>query len=181
MNSFLTAAELLQVGFKKYGDNVLISRKASIYNPEKICIGDDVRIDDFCILSGKIVLGNHVHISAYTGLYARFGVEMENFSGLSPRCTVFSASDDFGGNYLIGPMVPEQYTNVTGGKVTIKRFTHVGAGSIIMPGVTLHEGVAVGAMSLVRKDLVAWSIYAGNPLRFIKKREKDLLGLYDRL
>jgi acetyltransferase-like isoleucine patch superfamily enzyme len=181
MNSFLTPLELSKVGFGKYGDNVLISRKASIYSPGEIYIGNDVRIDDFCILSGNIVLGNRIHISAYTGLYARFGIEMENFTGLSPRCIVLSASDDPCGNYLISPMVPEQYTNVTGGKVTIKRFAQVGAGSVIMPGVTLHEGVIVGAMSMVRKDLAAWRIYAGNPLRFVKEREKGLLNLYGRL
>jgi serine acetyltransferase len=64
------------------------------------------------------------------------------------------------------------------GKITIGRFSQVGAGSIIMPGVTLGEGVAVGAMALVKKDLDAWGIYAGNPVRLIKPRERGLLNLY---
>ena len=159
----------------------MISRKASIYSPQKIKIGSHVRIDDFCVLSGDIVLGNYIHISPYTALYGHKGIEMEDFTGLSPRCTVLSASDDFGGNYLISPMVPEKCTNVTGGKVTLKRFVQVGAGSIIMPGITLNEGVAIGAMSLVKMDVAAWGIYAGNPLRFIREREKGLLNLYNGL
>ena len=53
MNSFYSKEELKEIGFKKYGENVLISRKTSIYNPEKIIIGNNVRIDDFCILSRK--------------------------------------------------------------------------------------------------------------------------------
>lgn len=174
-NSFYSEKEIAQLGLKKYGHHVLISRKASIYSPEKISLGNYVRVDDFCILTGEIELGNFIHISAYTAMYGKYGIEMEDYTGLSPHCLVFSASDDFSGNYLISPMPPEQYTNVTGGKVTIKRFVQVGAGSIILPCVTLHEGVAVGALSLVKKDLDAWSIFAGNPLRFIKQREKGLL------
>ena len=54
MNSFYTENELKQIGFKRIGENVLISRKASIYQPELIEIGNNVRIDDFCILSGNI-------------------------------------------------------------------------------------------------------------------------------
>lgn len=174
-NSFYSEEEIAQLGLRKYGHHVLISRKASIYSPGKISLGNHVRIDDFCILTGEITLGNFIHISAYSAMYGKYGIEMEAYSGLSPRCLVFSASDDFSGNYLISPMAPEQYTNVTGGKVTIKRFVQVGAGTIILPCVTIHEGVAVGALSLVKKDLDAWSIFAGNPLRFIKPREKELL------
>lgn len=174
-SSFYSEEELDQLGLKKYGHHVLISRNASIYSPAKISLGNHVRIDDFCILTGEIELGNFIHISAYTAMYGKYGIEMEDYTGLSPRCLVFSASDDFSGNYLISPMVPEQYTNVIGGKVTIKRFVQIGAGSIILPDITINEGVAVGALSLVKKDLAAWSIFAGNPLKFIKQREKKLL------
>ena len=179
--SFYTKSELQRIGFKSVGSNVLISRFARFYSPENISFGSNVRIDDYCIFSGRINLGNYIHISAFSALYGKFGIKMEDFTGLSPRCTVFSANDDFGGNFLIGPMVSEQYINQTVGEVTIKRFTQVGAGTIIMPGVTLHEGVAIGSMSLVKKDIEEWNIYAGNPLRFIKKREKGLLQFYERI
>jgi len=174
-NSFYSEEEISHLGLKQYGHHVLISRKASIYSPEKISMGNDVRIDDFCILTGEITLGNFIHISAFTAMYGKYGIAMEDYTGLSPRCIVFSASDDFSGNYLISPMVPEQYTNVTGGKVVIKRFVQIGAGTIILPDVTINEGVAVGALSLVKKDLAAWNIFAGNPLKFIKQREQKLL------
>lgn len=180
MNSFYSLDELAQIGFKKCGENVLISRKASIYSPEKISIGNHTRIDDFCIISGEIQIGSFVHISAYTALYGHFGIHIEEYAGLSPRCTVFSASDDFSGNYLIGPMIPSKYTNVTGGKVVLKRFAQIGAGTVILPNITIHEGVAVGAMSLVKKDLLAWCIYGGNPIKFIKERERGLLDQYEK-
>ena len=65
MNSFYTQNELENLGFKKLGKSVLISRNAVFYGIGKITIGDFVRIDDFCILSGDIILGSHIHIAAY--------------------------------------------------------------------------------------------------------------------
>jgi len=174
-NPYFGEEELANFGLKRLGTNVLISRKASLYNVQTISVGNNVRIDDFCILSGDIVLGNYIHISAYSALYGTYGIEMADFTGLSPRCTIFSASDDFGGNYLISPMVPDEYTNIIGGKVTLNRYCQIGSGSVVLPSVTLNEGVAVGAMSLVRSNLDAWNIYAGNPLKLISRREKGLL------
>ena len=52
MDSFYSRSELEHIGFATIGKNVLLSRKASIYSPAMISIGDNVRIDDFCILFG---------------------------------------------------------------------------------------------------------------------------------
>jgi len=177
MNSFYTEQELSGLGLKSYGKNVLISRKISIYSPENISIADNVRIDDFCILSGSITMGSNIHISPYCVFYGSMGIEMHDYSGFSPRCTVFSASDDFSGNYLMSPMNDKSKTNVTGGKVLIKKYSQIGAGSIIMPSVVINEGVAVGAMSFVNKNLEEWGIYAGIPAKRIKERERGLLKL----
>lgn len=181
MKSFLSPDELKKIGFQSFGKDVLISRFARFYSPENMIIGNNVRIDDFCILSGEIVLNSNIHISAYSALYGKFGINMEDYTGLSPRCTVFSSSDDFGGDFLMSPLNPEEYTNVIGGRVIIKRFSQVGAGSIIMPGLTINDGVAIGAMSFIKCSLEEWSVYAGNPLRFIKKRNKGLLNFYEEL
>lgn len=176
ISSFYTIAELNQIGLKSIGENVMISRFAQFYGVEKMEIGNHVRIDDFCILSGNIKLGNYIHISAYSALYGKFGIEMEDYTGLSPRCTVFSATDDFSGDYLIGPMVDSKYTNVFGGKVHIKRFSQLGANCVVLPQVLINDGVAVGAMSLITKDLEAWKVYAGIPAKIINDRNKELIN-----
>jgi len=65
MTSYYSKIELSQIGFKSLGDNVLISKKTSFYGISRICIGNNVRIDDFCVLSagiGGIFIGNYVHI-----------------------------------------------------------------------------------------------------------------------
>ena len=56
MSSFYTREELLKLGFKKIGNNVSLSRYAQIYGIKDIEIGNNVRIDDFCILSGKMFI-----------------------------------------------------------------------------------------------------------------------------
>jgi len=178
MNSFYTESELTTLGLKSFGRNVLISKKACLYTPSQISLGNDVRIDDFCILSGIITLGSNIHIGAYSALYGKFGIIMEDYTGLSPRCTIFSATDDFSGDYLISPMQEAKYTHVTGGIVTIKRFSQLGSGCVIFPYLTINEGVAVGAMSLINKDLKEWGIYAGIPAKFIKERKRGLLNFF---
>ena len=124
--SFYSQEELSQLGLKSYGKNVLISRNAQFYSPEKISIGNNVRIDDFCILSGNIILGDCIHISAYSALYGANGIEFEDYSGCSSRTTIYSAMDDFSGDYLIGPMHSAESTNVVGGKVTIGKYVQGG-------------------------------------------------------
>ena len=175
MDSFFSELELREIGFKSVGRNVKLSRKASIYSPGSISIGDNVRIDDFCILSGKITLGSNIHISAYVALYGSMGIEFEDYSGISPKSTIYSAMDDFGGDYLIGPIHPEQFTNVTGGKVIVKKYSQIGCNSVIFPNLTIGEGAVIGALSLVTKDIPSWTINVGIPTSVLKTRSKKLL------
>ena len=177
MTSFYSEDELKSIGFKSIGRQVLISRKTSIYGASQMEIGDNVRIDDFCILSGKIKIGSNVHISAYVALYGKMGIVLEDYTGISPRSTVFSAMDDFSGNYLIGPIHQEHQTKITGGPVILKKFSQVGAHCVVFPNLTIEEGAIVGAMSLVNKTVNSWTIVAGIPIRFIKGRNKGLLEL----
>ena len=181
MNSFYTVDELKKLGFKSVGKEVFISRKASIYAAEKISIGNHVRIDDFCILSGNIEIGNYVHIGAYVALYGKEGIKINDFCGCSARCTIYSATDDFSGEYMVSPMVPEEYTNVTGGKVTLEKFVQLGANTVVMPNLTIGEGTSIGAMSFVNKSLEEWGMYVGIPCKRIKDRKKNIKNLSENI
>lgn len=178
MTNYYSEDELKQFGFKELGDNVNISRKASIYGAENMVIGCNVRIDDFCFLIGKIQLGSNIHIAQYSALFGgEYGIEMHDFSGLSSRCVIYAASDDYSGEYLTNPTIPAEYCNVTGGRVVLGKHVIIGTGTSIMPNVLIGEGTAVGSMSLVRNSLESWGIYAGVPCKRIKERKKDLLEL----
>lgn len=177
--SFLSLEEVAAIGFKSVGDNVLISRKASFYGAANMSIGDNVRIDDFAILSGNLTIGSHIHISAYVALYGAMGIEMKDYTGVSPRSTIYSAMDDFSGSYLIGPVHPVGTTNVTGGKVVIERFVQIGCDSVVFPNLTINEGSVIGAKSLVTRSVDAWGVYAGTPIRKLKNRNRDLVKFTD--
>ena len=176
VTSFYTGHELRQIGFKSIGANVRVSRKASIYSPETISIGNNVRIDDFCILSGSIEIGSNIHISAFCALYGSKGIVIKDFSGMSPRCVIFSATDDFGGDFLIGPIHPQQFTNVCGGPVIIHSFVQLGANTIVMPNLEIGEGAVTGVFTLVRKSLLPWTINIGIPAKILRNRNKGLLN-----
>jgi galactoside O-acetyltransferase len=175
ITSFYSQKELLSIGFASLGNNVKISKKTSIYGAEHMSIGNNVRIDDFCILSGNIAIGSNIHISAYVALYGSGGITLEDYTGISPRSTVYSAMDDFSGDCLIGPIHPTEYTNVHKGQVIIKKYAQIGTHSVVFPNITIGEGSVVGAMTLVNKSLDAWGIYVGQPAKFLKTRKKGLL------
>ena len=57
------------------------------------------------------------------------------------------------------------------GKVVIKHNAYIGANTVICKPVTIGEGAIIGASSVVTKDIPPFEIWAGNPARFIRKRE----------
>jgi len=160
------------------GRGVRISDKAAIYNHDQIEIGDLSRIDDFCVVSGKVVIGRNVHIAVFCNVAGGSeGIIMEDFSGLAYGCHVFTQTDDYSGRTLTNPTVPSEYKDETKLPVFIGRHTIVGACSVIFPGVTLAEGTAIGAMSLVTKSTEPWGIYLGTPARRSRDRQRELLRL----
>ena len=178
MNSFYDEKEFKGIGFKKIGHNVKISRKCSIYGSQNIIIGNNVRIDDFCILSGKIRLGNNIHVAAYSALYGGTdGIVIEDFANLSSRVTVYSVSDDYSGETMTNPTIPDKYKNVSSAPVFIGRHSIIGSNAIVLPGVTVSEGSSFGSFSFINHDSEPWSINVGIPFRKIKDRSKNLLQL----
>ncbi|WP_183042690.1 acyltransferase [Enterobacter sp. R1(2018)] len=172
---------LADLGFKSLGKNVLISRMCNIVGIGNISIGDNVRIDAFTTIiatgDGYLNIGSYVHIGGYSALFAGSGIEVGDFAGLSQGVKIYSKSDDYSGEFMTNPTVPSKYTGVIEGKVTIGRHAIIGSQSIVMPGIEIAEGVAVGANSLVTKNTEEWSVYFGSPAKKIKNRKRNPLNL----
>jgi len=176
--AFLKQDQLERMGFKSLGKNVRISDKASLYNPEQMEIGDHSRIDDFCVVSGSVTMGRNVHIAVFCNVAGgEKGITFGDFSGLAYACHVFTQSDDYGGETLTNPTVPDQYKRETKAAIVIGRHSIVGTNSLVFPGVILAEGTSVGAHSMVTKSTEEWSIYFGTPAKRIKARKRELLKL----
>lgn len=179
MNNFLTENELQELGLKDYGSNVLIGKHVVLYSPEELSIGNNVRIDDFTIISGKVILENYIHISQFCGLYGgKEGIVMRDFSGLSSKCSVYAVSDDYSGESMTNPMIPKRYKpRMISAPVEIQKHAIIGCNSVILPGVTVKQGVAVGSMTLCTRDLEEWCVYTGIPAKLKGERKKKILDL----
>lgn len=179
--AYLKKEQLQAMGFKSIGKNVRVSDKASIYDPESIALGDNSRIDDFCVVSGKISIGRYCHITPMCLVAGgEVGITLSDFCTLAYGVKVFAQSDDYSGRTMVNSLVPKKFKNEYLAEVLLERQVIVGAGSIIFPGVTIREGCSVGAMTLVSKSTQPWGIYAGNPARRIKDRKQDLLELEEQ-
>lgn len=178
MNGYYTKEELLELGFSSVGEDVYVSRKASIYGAAKMKIGSHVRIDDFALLIGNVEIHDYVHIGAYCGLHASQDgkIIFEDYSGISSNVTIYASSDSFSGEYITGrPGLPDECMDVICETVRLGKYSQIGTGSTVIPGGSLGEGTAVGAMSLINKKLDDWKIYCGIPCRCVKERSKQML------
>lgn len=156
------------------GKNVIIGRTVRIRYPELVHLGDNCIIDDFTYISTGLRLAGYVHIAAGCKLIGgrKCTVMMGEFSTLAPNVVLSAGSDDYRDG-IATPFVPEKYKgNVEYGDITIGRHCIVGTSTVVMPAVTFGDGASVGALSLVKRDLAAWTLSAGIPARLIGKRNK---------
>jgi galactoside O-acetyltransferase len=182
-NEYYDSSHLQKGLFASVGDNVRIARNCTIVGEENISIGDNVRIDGYCtiIATGNVRLGSYIHIGSYCHFSAGEGIVLEDFCNLSQGVQIYTRSDDYSGVHMTNPMVPSRYTSVLKGEVVLKRHVIIGAKSVVLPQVTIGEGSAVGALSLVRSSLDGWGIYGGCPVRRLKDRSMHLLELEKQL
>ena len=168
-SGFCTQEELHTLGFASIGNNVLLSRYARIYGASNISIGNNVRIDDFVILSGKIEIGNFVHIGAFSSITGgKAGVRIGDFCGMSSQSKIFATTDDFVNGYLVGPCVPMEMRNVIEKPVLLTKHCHIGSHSLVLPGSIFELGACLGPMSLnMGRKFKEWSYYQGNPAKKI--------------
>ena len=184
MSNFLSKTEIEGIGFESHGQNLLISRDAKFYNPSRIALESNIRIDDFCILSagkGGIQIASYVHIACFTSLIGKAPIKIGRFSNLSSRVSIYSSSDDYSGETMTNPMVPEELKNVRSAEVVVDEHVIIGCNATVLPGVTVSQGVAIGAHSLINSDCEAFKVYAGIPAKAIKERKTDLLNLSRKL
>ncbi len=179
---FLTKEEIVKIGFKSVGENVLISSEAKFFRPERISIGNNVRIDDNAVIANNVTLHNYIHIAMGTYLLSSPNsiIELKDFTGVSYQSLIISSSDDYYGPYMTNPTIPSGYRNVSEKSVILNKHCVVGAKSAVMPGVIMAEGSTLGTMSLLVSSTKEWKFYFGNPARAYCERPKnEILMLED--
>jgi putative colanic acid biosynthesis acetyltransferase WcaF len=133
---------LLRLFGARIAPSARVRPSVRVEQPWNLTIGEDTMVGDHVILYclGKVVVGARCSISQYAHLCA-------------------------GTHDYTRPDMPLLTL-----PVTLEDEVWVAADAFIGPGVTLHEGVVIGARSSVHRDCDAWSVYAGNPAKRIKER-----------
>lgn len=162
--------------FKSMGKNVLLDTGLIITGPEKISISEYTWIDAYCRLDaviGSISIGKRVHVAQGCILGGGGNLVIEDYVGLAAGAKIYSHSEaPRGGKRISGPMVPERYKSLVSGPVTLKKDSFIGAGAVVLPGVTIGEGAVVGANALVTKDVPDYNIAIGVPAKPVGRRVK---------
>jgi len=177
-NIFFHKSEL-----KECGRNVIIGKTVRIRYPELVSIADNVIIDDFTYISTALVISDYVHISAGCKIIGGRGasVSFGSFSTLAPNVVLAAGSDDYKSG-IAGPHVPIALKgDVEVGFIEIGKHSIVGANTTVLPNVRFFDGASVGAQSLVKESLNAWSLNAGVPSKEISKRDKSNILRLERM
>jgi acetyltransferase-like isoleucine patch superfamily enzyme len=164
-----------ELGFHQAGRNVRIYAGAKIIGAEFISLGDNIIIDDFVFIyaNAPTVIGSHVHIASFCSLVGGGELRIGDFCSLSSGVRVLTGTDDFGGSGLTNSTIPPEFRHVSRSYVHIGRHTMVGTNTVVLPGTRIGEGCAIGACSLVNRDLAPWGIHVGSPARRIRERRSE--------
>jgi maltose O-acetyltransferase len=137
----------LKAYLAEVGGGTSVQMGCRFLNGRKVHIGDRNVINFGCLFDGR-------HYQIQTGSDVSIGPEATILTlGHDPQSPEFG---DKGGDVIIGDRVWIAYR------------------AIILPGVRIGEGAVVGAGSVVTKDVEPYTIVAGSPARFVKKRSPDL-------
>lgn len=174
---YLTSQSLRDMPFKSLGHDVMIHERVTLVNIENISIGSHVRIDPDVILlaTGPLTIGCYTHIATGVYIAAKAGFEMKNFANIAHGARIYTINDDYSGEYLMGPTIPAEFLSLSPGAVLMQEHVSIGAGAIVLPGVTLAEGSVLGALSMIGKSTEPWMIYGGVPARPLKQRRRDVI------
>ncbi len=175
------------------GRGVIFGQNVVLRHPHKIRIGNDVVIDDNCLLDAKgednrgIAIGSGVFIGRNTIISCKNGdIDVEDGANIGFNCELFSASHVRVGKdtllaaycYLIGgdhdfsdasrPVIAQARKSAG---VNVGSGAWLGAGAKILDGVTVGDRAIVGAAAVVRSDVPAGAIAVGIPAKIVGQRE----------
>lgn len=158
------------------GESVFIGQNVIFTNPREVHLGSRVRIDPNVLITTALKTGNNIQIcaNAVLGGGSKQTITLGDWAYIGYHSSLFCGSESYSGDF--GPVNAYWGSNkVYEGDIEFKDYAGVASNVIVMPGITLPEGTVIGAMSFVYsdKDLLPYSIFLGNPLKYHKPRNKE--------
>ena len=159
---------------RSFGDGVHIGRAVLWRHPETFEIGSGVFVGDQAILQGRFdgrcVIGDHVWIGPQSFFDAR-DLVLEDYVGWGPGARVLGSM-----HTGVPADVPIIQTDLTITPVRIGAWSDIGVSAVVLPGVTVGKGAIVGAGAVVTKDVDPFTVVAGVPARFVRRRDDAPAG-----
>lgn len=174
--TYLSDFEISKIGLGTVGQRCQIDETVIFLFPERIDVGDEVRIDAFSIINageGEIRLADKVHLASHVRLIGGGGIHFGLGSGASSGVCVYSQSDDFTEGFLAHPTVPIELRRISRARIEIGSLAIIGPNSVLLPGASMETGSVLGALSLLKRRVPRLEVFAGVPARKIKRRDED--------
>lgn len=148
------------------GEEVCVYSGCRIVPGEKVRLGSRSQIDEgvFIFAGEGVEIGVHVHVAFGASISGGGACRIGDFASIGAGVRILTGTDNLDASKLNNPTIPSSE------RAVLRRFTDVGAfslvftNSIVFPGVNIGEGTVVAAGSIVHHDLLPWTVYAGNPL-----------------
>jgi acetyltransferase-like isoleucine patch superfamily enzyme len=178
--------------FAEIGRGVVFGQNVVLRHPHKMKIGDNVIIDDNCVLDAKgcqgtdFIIGKNVILSRGCILSAKDGkLSIDNNTNFGANCLVFAVKETAIGRdtllaaqcYVGGSMYHFERTDIPpiqqgsyANGVSIGDGCWLGAGVKVIDGVKVGDGVILGTGAVVTKDIESFTVAVGVPAKIIKKR-----------
>ena len=122
-------------------------------------IGADCNICDHTYIEGDVIVGNRVTVKS--GVFLWDGLRVEDDVFIGPQAT------------FTNDLMPRSRQPFQLRETTLSRGASIGAGAVILPGVTIGQRAMVGAGAVVTKDVPADAVVVGNPARVIRSLAPD--------
>jgi len=152
-NAVIRSHTVIYAG-NRIGNNFQTGNKVNVRESNEI--GNDVSIGTLSVVEHHVKIGNGVRI--HTQVFIPEFCVLEDEAWIGPQAILTNA------RYPRSPRVKEELNGVI-----VRRKAKVGAGAVLLPGITIGVDALVGAGAVVTKDVPEKSVVAGNPAKVIKK------------
>jgi len=192
---FLLRSKLYPRLFKSVGKNVIFGKGLTLRHPSKICIGDNVVIDDHCVLDAKgdsnqgIRIGNDVFLGRNNIVYCKNGdITLEDKVNIGANSIIYSKNAvTIGADTMIAAyahvMSGGQYnyrskrtfydqSSHSLGPTTIGKSCWLGSQVVVQDGISVGDGAVLGSGAVVVKDIPSNVIAVGVPAKVLSAIEK---------
>jgi acetyltransferase-like isoleucine patch superfamily enzyme len=155
----------------KHGPGCMVKRHVDIRLTDNAILelGERVIIDDFALIqltkpAPHLTIGSHSVIGRHNVIAVKGRTSIGEYTLLGPYCQINDQSHGMSRDELI----KNQKAIIK--PVTIGSDCWLGAGTRVLPGVTIGDGAILGTGSVVTHDVPPYQVWAGVPARYIRDR-----------